>query len=65
MNFLENSHGFKIRELACDFIKDDNNVWWFTNCKAFQYTEKVLENPSILENIEEGGYQRLKRCRLC
>ncbi|CAG9320088.1 unnamed protein product [Blepharisma stoltei] len=79
--FLEMNMGTEVLELACDFVKDESNKWWFTTCKAFKLGEMepnlsgfIVDKPywsSDSENDESEGnsmhndYQRLKRCRLC
>lgn len=79
--FIENNMGCEVLELACDFIKDENNKWWFTTCKAFKLGERepdmhgfIIDKPywssdSDADESENASmhtdYQRLKRCRLC
>lgn len=80
VNYMEQNLGIEVTEFAADFIKDDNDNWWFITCKAFQFKGKadvkgfVVDKPywssdSSREEEEKSlmhtEYNRLKRCRLC
>ena len=78
--YLESNLAVEITEFAGDFIKDDNETWWFVTCKAFQFKGVVETKGFIVDrpywSSDESGddenksaakteYNRLKRCRLC
>ena len=77
--YLESNLGVEVTEFAGDFIKDDNDNWWFVTCKAFQFKGTaetkgfIVDRPywSSDESQDEEKaalkteYNRLKRCRLC
>ena len=80
VSYLETNLGIEVIEFAGDFIKDDNNNWWFVTCKAFQFKGNadvkgyIVDKPywssdSSCEEEEKPfahtEYNRLKRCRLC
>ena len=78
--FLETHLKVEVLELAGDFIKDENDRWWFVTCKAFRFKsydlpriEEFMGDKPYWSSDEESSkaksplpeYQRLKRCRLC
>lgn len=50
MRYVQRQHGLHLNELVCDFIKDENNVWWFLQVKAFRVTPECLTKWKNLQN---------------
>ena len=78
--YLETNLSIEVLEFAGDFIKDDNDQWWFVTCKAFLFKGTVNLKGYIVDKpywssdssreedekvLEQTEYNRLKRCRLC
>ena len=80
VTYMESNLGIEVTEFAGDFIKDDNDHWWFVTCKSFQFRGAaemkgfIVDKPYWSSDSSSEGeekflanteYNRLKRCRLC
>ncbi|CAG9322875.1 unnamed protein product [Blepharisma stoltei] len=76
IKFLERNLSIKLEKLVCDYIKDEEDIWWMINVKAFKYSSNVfptlnyfVENDSFVSPTSSKlglkEYKRLKRCEFC
>lgn len=52
VKFIESNTDIIIEELVCDFVKDEAEIWWLVNCKAFKIKnlEKFIDKISLNSN---------------
>ncbi|CAG9313536.1 unnamed protein product [Blepharisma stoltei] len=64
---LENKLDIEIEEFAADFIKDENQRWWFIGCKAFLIKEHDISGLLLNESeiLKPFPKEKIKTCRIC
>ncbi|KAA6374578.1 MAG: hypothetical protein EZS28_029895, partial [Streblomastix strix] len=54
VNYVQRQHGIHLQQMACDFIKDANDKWWFLQVKAFRVMQDTLDAYKALIKEKKG-----------